>query len=236
MHVRPFRSGIDEPHVSHAEGQVIVDAFLHLRHPIVLGENLDTEKWRRGEDLLGRLLAAHHTDVRNPESSGFDLDSLFGNHMNAKLVTAIVKIGAHYHLQLAVIPFTHIPLQELSIDILSVRTIARPEVFIDRDQRATRHVSRIPYGRAGPQTSPSPARDHDLPEMRSRLHVVESVRELLEKESAYCEPGLDFVQDNLWLSRRHVLRGSLRDRRHPLLREVDRALLITREELEGLTR
>jgi hypothetical protein len=43
-----------------------------------------------------------------------------------------------------------VALQELPVDILSIGTIARREVLVDRNQRAALHGSSIPYEQVGP--------------------------------------------------------------------------------------
>jgi hypothetical protein len=58
-------------------------------------------------------------------------------------MAAVVEKGTHKHLQLAVVPFAHIPLQDLSVDVLSVRAIACREVLLYRDRPAALHTEKI---------------------------------------------------------------------------------------------
>lgn len=143
MDVRLLGPWIDYPNVAYAEGKIVVDALLHLRHPVVFRENLDAEKRRRSEDLLPRFVSRDHTHVGNAKSRGLDLHALLRENVYPKLAATIVKVGAQKHLKLAMIFFPHIALQELPVEVLTVRTVAAREVFLDRDQRAALHEPRI---------------------------------------------------------------------------------------------
>jgi len=111
------------------------DALLHLRHPIVLRENLDAKKRRTGKDLLVRFLSGNSTDIWNTEARRFDLYPLFRKDMDSVLVAPIVEKGAQSHLKSAMVSSTQVAPNECAVDILAVWTIARAEILLDREEK-----------------------------------------------------------------------------------------------------
>ncbi len=78
-------------------------------------------------------------DVGNAEAIRLHLNALLDNHHGRPLCLSVAQIAAQQHLRTAVIPFTHVSLQEFAVDIVAVRPVNGIQVFVDGNRGGGRH-------------------------------------------------------------------------------------------------
>ena len=76
---------IENPDVGDAEAEKVAHAFLHRAETVVSGEDLDADERRRPKDLVLWLITNHYANIGDAETSGRDLNPLFGHHVNAAI-------------------------------------------------------------------------------------------------------------------------------------------------------
>src|SRR5579871_2319623 len=92
------------------------------------------------EDRFGSIRQRNHTHVRDTVAWRVHRDShaLLGKCEEPSFLPPAEQYGEQT-LQPAMPPFTHVTLDELSIDIVHIGIVCRAEIFLDRNDGCSRH-------------------------------------------------------------------------------------------------
>jgi hypothetical protein len=105
-------AGIENPYIADSERHIIADAFQNLAHAVLLRKDLEAEKRRANENLFGWAFSGNNADIGNAKSISPDLNALFGINMNSPLMSPVKHISAEGHLQIAMVLFAQVALQD----------------------------------------------------------------------------------------------------------------------------
>lgn len=99
------------------------------------------ERWLT-ENLFVRL-AKGHADIRDAKAFSGHLYALFLDHPDAQFLLSGAQVKQDGLLQLGMALLAHVSFEDLPIDVVAIRTVTRPEVLFDGDQRPRGHMPNI---------------------------------------------------------------------------------------------
>src|SRR5580704_7775384 len=80
VYVRAALPGIDQPHISHAESEIVVDLLAYPAHAIFRRQDFDCDEGRSTEYRIVRYRLEVNADVGNPVLARANADTLFGQN------------------------------------------------------------------------------------------------------------------------------------------------------------
>jgi len=130
---------IEHPDVSNAHLEVIRQSFIEPRDSVFRRKNLDAQERRSAHDRIARIGSQQHTNIRDPKTCWGDLYSLSGQDADTPLSSSVKEKSSQTDLRQAVWPLAQVALLNLAVHVIPIRTKARSEIFLNRNECGARH-------------------------------------------------------------------------------------------------